>query len=83
MTEFRDEPGLPGLVAKILKEGKRSLIEHKGTWHVEHVVPPNMEEWEREQRGNGLVSKDWEVATLDESPYFRGWEEKWHRQQGL
>jgi cyclase len=25
----------------------------------------------------------WEVATLEESPYFSGWEEKWRRQQGF
>ena len=81
VTEFLDEPGVPALVTKVLKDGKRNLIEHKGTWHVEHVVLPKMEEWDREQRGNGLVSRDWEVATLDESPYFKGWEEKWQRQQ--
>lgn len=83
VTEFRNEPGVPALVAKVLKEGKRSLIEYKGIQHVEHVVLPKMEEWDREQRGNGLVPRDWEVATLEESPYFKGWEEKWHRQQGF
>ena len=83
VTEFRDEPGVPALVARVLKDGKRELVERKETWHVEHVLLPKMEEWEREQRGSGLVPRDWEVATLDESPYFRGWEGKWHRQQGF
>ena len=41
--------------------GRGGLIEHKGSWHVEHVVLPKMEEWDREQRGNGLVSRDWAV----------------------
>lgn len=83
VTEFRDEPGVPALAVKNMREGKKNLLEYKGTWHVEHVVLPKMEEWAEEQRENGLVEKDWEVATLDETPYFRGWEEKWHRQQGF
>ncbi|OAX82069.1 hypothetical protein ACJ72_03582 [Emergomyces africanus] len=83
VTEFRDEPGVPKLLAKILKEGKRSLLEYKNTWHVEHVVMPVLEKWAEEQEENGLVEKGWEVTTLDESPWFKGWEEKWHRQQGF
>lgn len=83
VVEFRDEPGVPALVAKNMKEGKKTLLEYKGTWHVEHVILPVMEEWAEEQRSNGLVERDWEVGTLDESPYFGGWEDKWHRQQGF
>ncbi|KAJ5134582.1 hypothetical protein N7448_000399 [Penicillium atrosanguineum] len=83
VTEFRDEPGVPALLTKLLKEGKRSLMQYKGTWHVEHVVLPKMEEWAKEQEENNVVPNDWEVATLDESPWFRGWEEKWHRRQGF
>jgi len=88
VEEFRDEPYIPSLVLKILKEGKKSLMEYKGTWHVEHVCNPKLEEWEREQVKKGLVKsenegKEWDVATLAEYPYFEGWEEKWHRQQGF
>ncbi|PQE12735.1 hrq family protein [Rutstroemia sp. NJR-2017a BBW] len=83
VTEFRDEPYVPALLAKILREGKTSLMEYKGTWHVEHAVLPALEEWKREQVKKGWVKEDWEEATLDESPYFPGWEEKWHRQQGF
>ncbi|KAL1876676.1 hypothetical protein Plec18167_005084 [Paecilomyces lecythidis] len=82
VTEFRDEPCIPALVATVLKEGKRSLMEYKNTWHVEHVVLPKLEEWSREQEENGLMEKGWKVETLDENPWFKGWEEKWHRQQG-
>lgn len=82
VTEFRDEPYIPALAAKILKEGKKNLMEYKNTWHVEHVVLPKLDEWSKEQEEKGLVEKDWQVETLDESPWFRGWEEKWHRQQG-
>ncbi|KAL4750888.1 hypothetical protein BDW72DRAFT_203512 [Aspergillus terricola var. indicus] len=83
ITEFRDEACVPALVAKILREGKKNIMEHKGTWHVEHVVLPNLDIWAQEQEENGLAPKNWKVATLDESPWFKGWEEKWHRQQGF
>ncbi|KAI9832762.1 MAG: hypothetical protein M1819_003982 [Sarea resinae] len=82
VEEFRDEPYVPSVLLKVLKEGKKSLMEYKNTWHVEHVVIPAMEQYEREQKEKGLMDKDWEVRTLDEYPYFPGWEEKWHRQQG-
>ncbi|PGH16199.1 hypothetical protein AJ79_01966 [Helicocarpus griseus UAMH5409] len=83
VAEFRDEPGVPKLLAKILREGKKELMEYKNTWHVEHVVLPAMDEWTEEQEERGLVERGWEVRTLDESPWFRGWEEKWHKQQGF
>ncbi|KAI9706762.1 MAG: hypothetical protein M1820_004732 [Bogoriella megaspora] len=83
ITEFRDEPYVPALVLKVLKEGKQNLMEYKGTWHTEHVVMPALEEWVKEQEEKGLTEKGWEPRTLDESPWFPGWEEKWHRQQGF
>jgi hypothetical protein len=83
ITEFRDEPGVPALVAKVLREGKKSIMEYKGVWHVQHVILPKLEEWAKEQEEKGLIPKDWDVATLDDSPWFKGWEEKWHRQQGF
>ncbi|CAL3964279.1 hypothetical protein PZA11_001676 [Diplocarpon coronariae] len=89
VTEFRDEPYIPALLLKILKEGKKELMEYKGTWHVEHVCIPKLEEFAQEQVAKGLVKaerdgqEEWNVATLAESPYFPGWDEKWHRQQGF
>ncbi|KAJ5786128.1 uncharacterized protein N7503_011340 [Penicillium pulvis] len=83
VSEFRDEPAVPALLGKLLREGKESMMKYKGVWHVQHVVLPKMEEWAKEQEEAGLVPKDWEVATLDDSPWFKGWEGKWHRQQGF
>ncbi|KNG90475.1 hypothetical protein ANOM_001272 [Aspergillus nomiae NRRL 13137] len=83
VTEFRDEPGVPALITKVLKEGKRSIMEYKNTWHVEHVILPKLEEWAKEQEENGLVPSGWEVATLDDSPWYQNWQKKWHRQQGF
>ncbi|KAJ5958262.1 uncharacterized protein N7479_005412 [Penicillium vulpinum] len=83
IAEFRDEPGVPALVMKVVTEGKKNLMDYKSVWHVQHVVVPKLKEWAEEQKENGLVSKDWEVSTLDDSPWFKGWQEKWHRQQGF
>ncbi|GLA22687.1 hypothetical protein M752DRAFT_56366 [Aspergillus phoenicis ATCC 13157] len=83
VSEFRDEPGVPALTLKILKEGKKNLMDYKGTWHVEHVVIPKLEEWAKEQEDKGHVPKNWQVSTLDDSPWYKGWQEKWHRQQGF
>lgn len=81
VSEFRDEPYIPSLLLKVLREGKRSLMEYKNTWHTEHVVIPAMQEYEREQIAKGLMDKGWEPHTLDESPFFPGWQEKWAKQQ--
>lgn len=82
-TDFRDEAGIPSLVLKICREGKENLMKYKNTWHVEHVTLPAMEQYEKEQIEKGLISGDAEVSTLAESPFYPGWEEKWHRQQGF
>ncbi|KAF4971872.1 hypothetical protein FZEAL_9729 [Fusarium zealandicum] len=77
MSEFRDEPYIPSLVLKVLDEGKENILKYKGTWHVEHVAKPTLREWEREQIEKGLIPESWEPRTLDESPFFPGWERKW------
>lgn len=83
VREFREESYVPKLLLKVLKEGKRGLMEYKGTWHTEHVVVPALEEWSSEQEERGWVERDWEEQTLAESPFFPGWEEKWMRSQGF
>ncbi|KAM0440663.1 hypothetical protein ACHAQK_005637 [Fusarium lateritium] len=77
ITEFRDEPYIPSLVLKVLNEGKENIMRYKGTWHVEHVAKPALRKWEIEQIQSGLIPADWEPTTLDESPFFPGWERKW------
>lgn len=83
IQDFRHEAYIPALCAKILKEGKKSLMEYKNTWHVEHVAVPALEEWEKEQVEKGMVEQGWEVRTLEESPWFPGWKEKWKAKQGF
>ncbi|KAJ8127212.1 hypothetical protein O1611_g6424 [Lasiodiplodia mahajangana] len=83
IEEFRDEPYVPSLILQVLKHGKENMMKYKNTWHTEHVVVPTLEEYEQEQKKSGLIEKDWEPQTLDESPWFPGWEKKWHAQQGF
>ena len=44
---------------------------------------PALREWEEEQVREGRVEQGWEVRTLEESPWFGGWEEKWRGRQGF
>ena len=85
VTEFRDEPGVPSLLLKILKDGQRNIMQYKNTWHVEHVILPKLEEWEQEQREKGLLDEGagTDVSTLGDAPFFEGWEKKWRGRQGF
>jgi hypothetical protein len=80
---FRDEPYVPSLLLKIISEGKKSLMEYKNTWHTEHRVKPALEEFAKSQVEKGIVAEDWAHHTLEESPFFPGWEENWHKKQGF
>ncbi|EPS44574.1 hypothetical protein H072_1437 [Dactylellina haptotyla CBS 200.50] len=83
LKEFEDELGIPAIVEKVVKEGNRKIIKYKGTWHAEHVAVPMLERMRRRQVETGLWEEGREVKTLHEAPFFAGWEEKWHRQQGF
>lgn len=83
LTELRDEPFMPALLLKVLQEGKKNLITYKTVDHVKDVAIQACQQWADEQVEKGLVPKDWEVGTVDESPFFPGWEKKWHDQQGF
>ena len=74
VTEFRNEPYIPKLLAKILREAKPSYLEYKSTRHVEHKLLPALDAWAKEQEDEGRVPKDWKERTLDEDPFFPGWE---------
>jgi hypothetical protein len=83
VESFKDEPYIPALLLKLVTEGKKSLMEYKNTWHTEHRVKPALEDYAKEQVAKGIVEEDWATHTLEESPFFPGWEEKWHREQGF
>ncbi|KAK0502849.1 hypothetical protein EDD18DRAFT_609012 [Armillaria luteobubalina] len=73
VVQLREEPYVPKLLLKVLREGKKELLEYKGTQLVERVVKPKLEEWAKEQEDKGWVPKSWEERTLDEDPFFPGW----------
>ena len=80
MSEFKNEPYIPSLVLKVLNEGKENIMKYKGTWHVEHVVKPTLAKYIEDQVRQGMIPEDWEPQTLDDAPFFPGWEEKWQSQ---
>ncbi|KAG2752192.1 hypothetical protein P692DRAFT_20311419 [Suillus brevipes Sb2] len=74
VTDFRNEPFIPKLLLKVLLEGKKAIMEYKGTWHIEHKVIPALREWAKEQEDKEWVPKDWQEKTLNEDPFYPGWE---------
>ncbi|KAJ6618327.1 hypothetical protein B0H10DRAFT_1258113 [Mycena sp. CBHHK59/15] len=76
VSEFREEPYIPRLFLKILREGKPSFMQYKGFSHVEHKVLPALQKWAEEQEEKGWVPKDWKERTLKEDPFFPGWKSR-------
>jgi hypothetical protein len=83
VAEFRDEPYIPSLVLKVINEGKENLMKYKNMWHAEHVVKPALEQYEKEQLEQGVIDEGWQVHTLEGSPFFPVWEDKWKGQHGF
>lgn len=83
ITELREEPFMPAILLKVLQEAKKSLLTYKMEDHIKDVTIEACKVWAQEQVEKGMVPDDWEVATVKESPFFPGWEEKWHGQQGF
>lgn len=83
LEELRDERYIPALLGKVLKEGKKNLVEYKCEEHVRQKAMEALKSWAEEQKREGWVPKDWEVGTLVESPFFPGWEGKWRKEQGF
>lgn len=83
VTALENEPYIPSLLLKNLRDGKENLIKAKKVWETEHVVKPLLEHYERSQIEKGLVEADWEVQTLPETPFYLGWEVQWHERQGF
>lgn len=74
VNQFENEAYIPRLMARILREAKPSFLEYKATHHVVHKLLPALEKWAEEQEGKGWVPKGWKERTLDEDPFFPGWE---------
>ncbi|KAF5005892.1 hypothetical protein FDECE_7705 [Fusarium decemcellulare] len=83
VSTLKGEPYIPSLSLKVLNDSKENLIDYKSVWHMEHILKPALAEYERYQVENGIIEKDWEPHTLEEAPFFPGWEEKWDRLKKL
>lgn len=83
LPALREEPYIPALAHRVLTQGPEQILKYKNTWYVEHVALPALERYEREQVENGMVEEGWEVQTLDNAPFYPGWEEKWRSKQGF
>ncbi|KAK4195338.1 hypothetical protein QBC40DRAFT_352589 [Triangularia verruculosa] len=82
LEELREEPFVPALLHKVLSEGKESLIDYKADRNAKTVALEALKEWAAEQVEQGIVPADWEVNTLEQSPFYEGWENKWQHKQG-
>lgn len=62
-------------------------MRYKSTGHVEGLVLGKLGEWDQEQIRQGMVpgmeEEEGEVGTLEEAPFYKGWEERWKGQQGF
>jgi hypothetical protein len=81
LKQLRNEPFLPALALKVLTEGKSDLLAYKGVQRTKDVVIPTLREFAAEQVEKGVVPVDWDVCTLEESPFFPGWKEQWLKNQ--
>ena len=74
LTQLRREPCIPRLLATVLREGPPAILDYKGTHHTLHVALPALDAWAEEQEEKGRVPRGWKARTLDENPFFPGWE---------
>jgi hypothetical protein len=74
LSELAKEPCIPALALMVLTKGKDYVLEYKGVNRTRRVVKRALEKYSRIQVEKGMVSKDWEVGTLDETPFYKGWE---------
>lgn len=75
LTALEREPYIPALLYKVLSDGEETLLKYKSIWHVEHVVKPTLEKYKDAQVAKGLVEADWHPRTLDQSPFYLGWDQ--------
>ncbi|KAJ3533303.1 hypothetical protein NMY22_g7391 [Coprinellus aureogranulatus] len=73
VTQFKHEPYIPALTSRVLRDCKQNIKAYKGWSHLEHKLFPALDRWAADQVANGVVPENWEVSTLDEHPFYPGW----------
>lgn len=48
VSSFKEQPYIPTILLKNLKEGKKNLIEHKRLGETRHIVEPLLKKYEKE-----------------------------------
>lgn len=81
LGDLRNEPYVPALLHKQLSEGKENLVSWRTHSNTKQVVLDSLKSWAEEQVKGGVVQPNWEVATLAETPFYPGWEERWLAKQ--
>ncbi|KAI1852726.1 hypothetical protein JX266_002267 [Neoarthrinium moseri] len=75
LVELAKEPYVPALLHRVITQGQRELISYKMEPHVKQVAEEALERWAKKQEEDGVTEAGWQVGTLEESPFFPGWQE--------
>lgn len=82
IRELKKEPYVPALALKVVEDGPKEILDYKGTKNNSSVVKEILRRYVKEQVEQGVIPNNWEHQTLDESPYFPGWENEWKASYG-
>jgi hypothetical protein len=83
LEALREEPYIPSLSRKQLGEGNPRLIAKKASPRMKAIAMDALEIWEEEQVQQGMIPKSWVPETLEESPFYPGWEDDWSKRVGF
>ncbi|KAI0123968.1 hypothetical protein BJ170DRAFT_586016 [Xylariales sp. AK1849] len=75
LVDLAAEPYIPALALRIISQGNPELITYKMEEHVKKLAVEALEKWAKKQEEEGIVPADWEVGTLEQHPYYPGWQE--------
>ncbi len=81
LVDLRREPFVPALLRTVLAEGDADLMSYKCLDHTKKAALAALDTWADEQVKDGIVPPNWDARTLDESPFFPGWEAMWRARQ--
>lgn len=78
LVQLRREPFVPALLHTVLCDGDPRLVASgKCMENARKIVLPVLKTWANEQVQAGVVPAGWEPRTLDESPFFPGWQREY------
>lgn len=75
LADLAAEPYVPALLHRVITQGDKRLIDYKMEKHVLNIAAEHLGRWARKQEEDGLVEEGWEVGTLEQQPFFPGWQD--------